>query len=76
MLRGLSIGYSVKRARQDPGTGVRQLMEVDLWEVSLVTFPANEAATVTVVKGHVPPETRLLAAIDRAARALRGHRPR
>ena len=29
---------------------VRSLTEVDLWEVSLVTFPANEKARVTNVK--------------------------
>ncbi|MBQ8090999.1 MAG: HK97 family phage prohead protease, partial [Pyramidobacter sp.] len=28
----------------------RRLKEIDLWEVSLVTFPANDAARVTGVK--------------------------
>lgn len=36
---GLSIGYRVIRAEPNPETGGRRLMEVDLWEVSLVTFP-------------------------------------
>jgi hypothetical protein len=27
---------------------------VELWEVSLVTFPANEAAKITVVKQGIP----------------------
>jgi uncharacterized protein len=53
-VNGLSIGYSPVRYRIDSETGVRQLSEVDLWEVSLVTFPANEAANVTVVKGVEP----------------------
>ena len=48
-VNGLSIGYSPVRYRTDP-SGVRLLSEVDLWEISLVTFPANEAANVTVVK--------------------------
>ncbi|SEH60163.1 prohead peptidase. Unknown type peptidase. MEROPS family U35 [Paracoccus alkenifer] len=35
---GLSIGYRTLRAERD-GKGRRVLTEVDLWEVSLVTFP-------------------------------------
>jgi HK97 family phage prohead protease len=35
---GLSIGYRAKRAERD-GKGRRLLSEVELWEVSLVTFP-------------------------------------
>ncbi len=50
VVKGLSIGYSPIRYRLEPDTGIRLLTEVDLWEVSLVTFPANEAAQVTVVK--------------------------
>lgn len=53
-LNGLSIGYSPVRYRIDAATGVRILSEIDLWEVSLVTFAANEAAGVTVVK-HCEP---------------------
>jgi uncharacterized protein len=51
VVKGLSIGYSPRRFRIDPDSGVRYLASVDLWEVSLVTFPANAAAQVTVVKG-------------------------
>jgi len=50
VVKGLSIGYSPVRYKIDAKSGVRVLAEVDLWEVSLVTFPANEAANVTVVK--------------------------
>lgn len=53
-VQGMSIGYSPVRYRIDAETGVRILSEVDLWEVSLVTFAANEAAKVTVVK-HAEP---------------------
>ncbi|MGE0754584.1 MAG: HK97 family phage prohead protease [Alphaproteobacteria bacterium] len=53
-LQGLSIGYSPVRYRIDPDTGVRLLAEVDLWEISLVTFPANDAARITVVKQAEP----------------------
>ena len=51
VVRGLSIGYTPRRYVVDPDTAVRHLMAVDLWEVSLVTFPANDRAEVTVVKG-------------------------
>jgi HK97 family phage prohead protease len=36
---GLSIGYRVLRSQPNPETGGRTLVEIDLWEVSLVTFP-------------------------------------
>ena len=46
----MSIGYAVKDAAYDRTTGVRTLKKVDLWEVSLVTFPMNERAQITTVK--------------------------
>jgi HK97 family phage prohead protease len=49
---GLSIGYIPVKSR--PGEGVGQperiLEDVDLWEISPVTFAANKEATVTSVK--------------------------
>ncbi|MEM7667626.1 MAG: HK97 family phage prohead protease [Pseudomonadota bacterium] len=36
---GLSIGYRTVKAEPNPATGGRNLHEIDLWEVSLVTFP-------------------------------------
>ena len=36
---GLSIGYRTVRGRIDPKTRFRRLNQVDLWEVSIVTFP-------------------------------------
>lgn len=36
---GLSIGYRVVRSEPNRDTGGRLLHEIDLWEVSLVTFP-------------------------------------
>lgn len=47
---GLSIGYKTVAADTDDRTGVRQLRDVDLWEVSLVTFPMQEAARVVQFK--------------------------
>ncbi|EFI63712.1 MULTISPECIES: HK97 family phage prohead protease [Comamonas] len=49
-LNGLSIGFVSKQWAYDRDTDVRTLTEVDLWEVSLVTFPANGKARVTNVK--------------------------
>lgn len=49
-INGLSIGFISKQWAYDVETDVRTLTEVDLWEVSLVTFPANEKARVTNVK--------------------------
>jgi hypothetical protein len=49
-INGLSIGFMSKQWAYDRDTDVRTLTEIDLWEVSLVTFPANEKARVTNVK--------------------------
>jgi uncharacterized protein len=49
-LSGLSIGYRVAAARVDAKRKTRTLLDVDLFEISLVTFPANEAARITQVK--------------------------
>lgn len=51
-IKGLSIGYIPVDWRYEKlnGQEVRMLNEIDLWEVSLVTFPANPAANVTDVK--------------------------
>ena len=40
-LNGLSIGFLSKQWAYDRETEVRTLTEIELWEVSLVTFPAN-----------------------------------
>ncbi len=49
-LDGMSVGFKTKQASRDHGTGRRTIMQAELMEVSLVTFPANELATVTAVK--------------------------
>lgn len=50
-INGLSIGFmSVPGTSKYNDEGVRVLTQIDLWEVSLVTFPANEQARVTNVK--------------------------
>ncbi len=48
-LDGLSIGYTIDDAEVSEA-GIRHLKEIDLWEVSVVTFPMNELARVDAVK--------------------------
>jgi hypothetical protein len=45
---GLSIGYRVRRAVKR-GDGVRALIDVELWEVSIVTFPMLPQARLKLV---------------------------
>lgn len=47
---GLSIGYWVRESSYDEKTGIRTLSKLDLVEISLVTFPANDDARVEAVK--------------------------
>ncbi|GAB4577258.1 MAG: hypothetical protein Tsb008_23340 [Rhodothalassiaceae bacterium] len=49
-LDGLSIGYRIRRAREDRARRIRLIDEVDLEEISLVTFPMQPAARVLAVK--------------------------
>lgn len=44
---GLSIGYRVVRAEPGPDGAGRRLLEIELWEVSLVTFPMLPEARAT-----------------------------
>jgi HK97 family phage prohead protease len=49
-ITGLSIGFVPRNETRDKVTGITTLTAVDLWETSLVTFPANDAARVQGVK--------------------------
>lgn len=49
-ISGLSIGFIPRDESRDKATGITTLKKVDLWETSLVTFPANDAARVQGVK--------------------------
>lgn len=51
----LSIGFTVEKFDFDTNTNIRKLQEVNLFEVSLVTFPANDKAKIVAVKSL--PET-------------------
>jgi uncharacterized protein len=67
---GLSIGYSPTQYDFDPKSGVRRIAELSLWEVSLVTFPANAAAGVTAVKQRDIPGWQKLALAEELDRAI------
>lgn len=47
-LDGLSIGFRTVRASREAGTGHRRLHEIDLYEISIVTFPMMEDARIAV----------------------------
>ena len=47
---GLSIGFKAQRFRRDAKSGLRRLEQVDLWEISVVTFPMLPGARVAHVK--------------------------
>lgn len=54
IIKGLSIGYSVKKKVDEKidGKFVRVIKELQLFEVSLVLFPANKLANVEAVKSY------------------------
>jgi uncharacterized protein len=51
-LDGLSIGFRAVSVRRDKVSQVRRLLEIDLWEISLVTFPMLEGARVSHIKAR------------------------
>ena len=65
---GLSIGYRTIRAEKD-GQGRRVLTEVELWEVSLVTFPMLPEAKLGAKSTD---DMEFAAALIAATEALRG----
>lgn len=63
-LSGLSIGYMLDDYEYDKEKGIWILKAIDLWEISLVTFPANDEARISDVKsllerGETPPPSKV-----------------
>lgn len=63
-LSGLSIGYVLNDYDYDNQKDAFILKDIDLWEVSLVTFPANDEARISNVKsllerGETPPPSKV-----------------
>jgi uncharacterized protein len=71
-LDGLSIGFRAVTGNRDAKTGIRRLARIDLWEISIVTFPLLPEARVAHVKADA--RQRLLAAISDATRRMRSTR--
>ena len=71
---GLSIGFRTVKGRIDPRTRVRSLLAVDLWEISIVTFPLLAGARVRAVKqANSPPRASFARAYaEQDWRALMG----
>ena len=71
---GLSIGFRTSKARIDPKTRIRRLLAVDLWEISIVTFPLLAGARVRAVK-QATSRAKLSHARTRAERVVGGQQP-
>lgn len=76
-LDGLSIGFRTVKARRDRTTGVRRLQKIDLWEISIVTFPLLPDARITTTKqkpfaGEPPTEREFERWLTRGAGLTRG----
>lgn len=56
-INGLSIGYNVQKWLYDKETGLTDLLEIDLKEISIVTFPACDSANITTVKARQDQDT-------------------
>lgn len=71
VVTGLSIGYKVRQSHRDQKTGLRVLTDVELMEISMVTFPANDHARVMRVKSKLnageTPDVRECEAVLREA---------
>jgi uncharacterized protein len=55
---GLSIGFKAVSARRDARSGVRRLERVDLWEISVVTFPMLPEARIAARRSATATEPR------------------
>jgi HK97 family phage prohead protease len=68
-LDGLSIGFRVIKGWRGPEPGTRRLAQVDLWEISIVTFPMLGGARVHALKRRSPAPA-FMPALEAAARRL------
>ncbi len=77
---GLSIGFKAIVARRERPGAIRRISKVDLWEISIVTFPMMPEARVSVVKSDLPAPRatprRCDRDLDRLIRANTAHAPR
>jgi uncharacterized protein len=69
LIDGISIGYEIPKGGAYYVGDVRHITEISLWEISLVTFPANSAARVTDVKAGA--DVSLEQSCERLLRTIR-----
>jgi HK97 family phage prohead protease len=67
-LDGLSIGFRTVEGRTDKKSGVRRLSKIDLWEISVVTFPMQPEARIAAVKNF--DDAQFAAKLRRAAQLI------
>jgi len=68
---GLSIGFRTERATRDTPNGLRRLWQIDLWEISIVTFPMMEGARIRSVANQTAETGRLQRSLEAAITHLR-----
>jgi hypothetical protein len=66
---GLSIGFRTIKSTREPRTGNRKLWEIDLWEISIVTFPMMDLARIA--PGKPPRNPRLERSLEAAIAAFK-----
>ena len=71
VLDSLSIGYRVVKAFKGGKSGERHLAQLDLFEISLVTFPANRVAKITHLKSKEEDQEIILSELKRITALLR-----
>ncbi|WAJ26702.1 HK97 family phage prohead protease [Antarcticirhabdus aurantiaca] len=69
---GLSIGFRARAARRSAGAKGRRLLAIDLWEVSIVTFPCQERARLRAlpVSADAADDAALARRIEAARRRI------
>ena len=53
VIDGLSIGFKTRRAVQKARKSTRYIQDVDLWEISVVTFPMQPNARILRPKPEI-----------------------
>lgn len=61
---GLSIGYRTEKYRYNSDNDTLDLLQLNLKEVSIVTFPANESSTISEVKSQLQGDDDIKTALD------------
>ena len=69
---GLSIGFRTVKGNIDPRTRVRRLLAVDLWEISIVTFPLRAVKQAASSSQSCPPTSFARTRAEQDWRALLG----